>query len=435
MNNFNKNIKLSFDIINIKTMALTSTIILAINVISNLLPRIFSANGYVKDIFLRVLSSNILLILAILTVTIISSNAYKGAVLLKSFSVDNDKIKTYFIQTTLFYSIAIYVGFLLLEFIMYKFVNVENIFMFSYHLETLSFNQFIKISLFIFAPILTVSLLAQVYTFIGIRYGILINLSIIISSIAGFLFMLMPIVFAVKYGVDATLIFTGLYILCLLLFITSMLLTNKFEIPTFSLRHKKKGLVFIAIALSILGFSIYNLVDTFRQEQEYLEISQVEVKRTDSIDTTIIFNSKNKKVLDDIIQSDKYEQNKELGSVLIAGKETINSNSTIKEINLVLKNKQKEKEHEQKEIELMVLDKNALMYYEVSFLKGFNGMFNYSIKTYTGDIIYEANNTSKPISGIITLPAGIYFQEVTIKSENTSKNKRLLNINSFIKYN
>ncbi len=433
MNKFSKNIKLSFDIINIKSVTLTATIILTINVIANLLPRIFSSDEFVKDIFLRVLSSNLLLILAILTVTIISSNAYRGAVLLKSFSVDNDSIKTYFRHTTLFYSISICAGLLLIESIMYNFVNLEGIFMFGYHLESITFTPFIKISLYIFAPILTLSLLTQVYTFVGIKYGILINLSIIITSIAGFLFVLMPIVFAVRYGVDANAIFIVLYVLCLLLFMVNILLTNKIEIPAFSLRHKKKGLVLIAIALSILGFSIYNLVDSFQKEQPYLESSHVEVKRTDSIDTTTLFNAKHQTLLDSIIQSAKKEST-EVGNILIVRKETVHVNSTIKRIDLILKDNQKSKEQKSERIELIMLDKEAMMYYELSYVEGSNSIYDYRIKSYTGDIIYEATNITKPISGIISLPAGIYFQEVSLKNQNNTKDKEVLNLSTFIKY-
>ncbi len=436
MNNITKDIRLSSSILNIKSFIITGFVVFVFNAISNTIPNIFNDEGFNLVIFLRTLYLNLLFIFGIVTVIIFTINISKGVMLLKSFSVKKNRIREYYCTTTIFYTLFMYtVGFLIIGFFIMKFINFDNIFVFGYHLGEISLIHFIKLSLVAFAPVLLISLLLQLFVIVGNRFGLLVNFGVIISFTAGFIYSIIPLGFAIRYGLRINFITATMYLISALLFIISIILQNKIEIKSFSLRNITVGIMLMAIALSLLAFSIYNLVNTFQNDTTWIEMRSEITANSNELDISSLFNEENRATLAEIAKNDDFEE-AVINDIHIKKISQSNTdNSSIKGISLVLDNDKdkSDSEYSKKSLDLIVLESEADYYWEASLVNGYSVTYNYNIKTYTGEIVYELNNLNSAHTERIKLPKGIYYQEITVKDDNKTTDK-CLDVTTFITY-
>ncbi len=226
-----KNIKISFEVMNLKYMLLT---ILAISILMAIINavtlNIIGSNTNVA-MFGKLTFANFLPFIVTFSAVLIQINTYRGLQLLRSFSVGKKEIDLYYISTTVIYSLLIYVvPFILIGYPLAKIANLTNVFVAGHYLGNMNFVLYFKVSLMIYSLALLFIMLSQFFTIVGIRFGAWINVGVIMLSVATLIYFGSNIFLAISYGIDRTLVFGSAYVISLILFITCYYLQKGLEV-------------------------------------------------------------------------------------------------------------------------------------------------------------------------------------------------------------
>ncbi len=226
-----KNIKISFEIMNLKYMLLTILGISIVMLIINAVTLNISGSNANSEMFGKLTFANFLPFLVTFSTVLIQINTYRGLQVLRSFSVGKKEIDIYYITTTVLYSLLIYiVPFILIGYPLVKIANLTNAFVAGHYLGNIDFSLYFKVSIMIYSLVLLFIMLFQLFTIVGMRFGVWINVGVILVSVATALHFGSDIFLAIRYGLDRVLVFGSLYAISLILFITCYYLQKGLEV-------------------------------------------------------------------------------------------------------------------------------------------------------------------------------------------------------------
>ncbi len=226
-----KNNKISSEVMNLKYMLLTILAVSIVMVIINGVTLTISGSNTNTAMFGKLTFANLLPFIATFSIVLIQINTYRGLPILKSFSVSRSDINSYYITTTAFYSLLLYIVlFIIIGYPLYIQLDFTNMFAFGYYLENLSFINYIKISIMIYSIVLLIIMFFQLFTIVGQRYGVWINLGLISLSVATMINFVIPIFITIRSGIDKWLVFGTIYVASIVVFMVCYYLQRGLEV-------------------------------------------------------------------------------------------------------------------------------------------------------------------------------------------------------------
>ncbi len=226
-----KNIKISSEVMNLKQLMITLLLIALFTAVINTIFTWLGVNPVEIEKVISVSVINIVTIFMFLSVILMQINTYRGLPLLKSFSVDKSEISSYYLSTTIFYSLMVYIfGSLFIAIPVYHYFDLTNTFAFGYYLGNLSFINYIKISVMGYSFVLLVIMLFQLFTLVSLRFGTWITIGIIALSIATVVNFIIPVLLTIRSGIDKWMVFGSIYIVSIIIFIICYYLQKGLEV-------------------------------------------------------------------------------------------------------------------------------------------------------------------------------------------------------------
>ncbi len=226
-----KNIRISFDVMNLKQMIVTIVAVVFFVALLNIIiswaiSEPLDANNITIASIMNAVS-----ILVFFFIILLQVNTYRGLLLMKSFSMDAKDVSSYYVTTTIFYSIIIYIiEFVFIAFPFYQYTDLTNKFAFGYHLGDLSFGNYIAIFTMVYGIVLLAVMLFQLFTIVGLRFGTWVNVGMISLSIATIVTVILPILTAIRSGIDKWTVFGSIYVVSIIIFIICYYLQKNLEV-------------------------------------------------------------------------------------------------------------------------------------------------------------------------------------------------------------